>query len=125
MNHFWFQTILPAFICHFPSGSSIKQAYHYSQEAHFGFFGKYITANETPCDFPLAKITAPLSLHYSTVDKFADIRDVEHLIPKLSSVINRQRIDGKFDHIDFLWGKNAASLVYTQVLNIFAKYSNE
>lgn len=106
-------------MCHIPSGSSKEQVIHYGQEIKFGFFGKYMRGFRRPQDFPLSKITAPLSLHYSTADKLADATDVEVLIPKLKSIIFIQRIDDKFNHIDFVWGMNTASLIYSKILNIF------
>lgn len=140
-----FQTILPAFVCHVPSGSSFRQeiiklldfhcsrfclisfvgflqVLHYGQEIRFGFFGKYKTGLRRPPDFPLSRITAPISLHYSTADKLADATDVEILIPKLNSVIFIQRIDDKFNHIDFVWSMYSASLIYSKILDIFQRY---
>lgn len=113
---------MPALLCHFPSGSSVKQFYHYAQEADYNFFGKYLTDSTVSSNFPVERITAPLSLHYSTADTFADPGDVETLIPRLNSVIFIQRIDERFNHIDFLWSMNAANLIYSNVLDVFAKY---
>lgn len=75
-----------------------------------------------PDDFDLSRITTPLSLHYSTADRLADATDVEILIPKLKSVIFIQRIDDKFNHIDFVWGMNTAKLVYSEILRIFQRF---
>lgn len=88
----------------------------------FGFFGKYMNGWNIPEDYPLSQISAPLSIHYSTADKIAAATDIEMLIPKLNNVVNVQCIDGKFNHIDFLWGMYSASLVYSEILNIFKKY---
>lgn len=98
------------------------QVLHYGQEIRFGFFGKYKIGLRRPPDFPLSRITAPISLHYSTADKLADATDVEILIPKLNSVIFIQRIDDKFNHIDFVWSMYSASLIYSKILDIFQRY---
>lgn len=119
-----FQTMLPAFMCYFPSGCSMRQFQHYAQEASFGFFGRFMTEKKKKSrDFPFEKITTPLSLHYTTADKLADPLDVEILIPKLKSAIFVQRISTpRLNHIDLLWGRHAAKLIYSQILNLFQEY---
>lgn len=111
------------FFCFYPSGSSFKQFIHYAQEANFGFFGTFMTGTTKPNDFDLVKITAPISIHYATTDPFGNPTDVERLLPKLKNVIFVQRIDlHSFRHIDFVWSKSAASLIYSNILNIFKKF---
>lgn len=115
--------MLPAFMCFFPSGCSIRQFQHYAQEASYGFFGKFMKESKKPADFPFSKITTPLTLHYTTADKLADAKDVENLLPKLNSVIYVQRINTpKLNHIDLLWGRHSASLIYSKIIDIFQKY---
>lgn len=118
------QTMLPAFICHVPSGASLKQLLHYGQEIQHGFFGKYMDGFKIPNDFQLARITAPISLHYSTSDILAAAAGTKRLIPKLkNSQIYAQAITRpKFNHIDFVWGMHSASLIYTKILQFFDKY---
>lgn len=118
------QTMLLAFICHVPSGSSIKQLLHYGQEIRSGSFAKYTKSFRRPSDFQLSKITTPLTLHYSTADKLADATDVTRLISKLkNSMVYVQPIDEpKFNHIDFVWGIKSASLIYSKILKYFEKY---
>lgn len=115
--------MLPAFICHIPSGASLKQFLHYGQEIQFGFFGKYMEGSEKPVDFPLSKITTPLSLHYSSADELVDTKDARILISKLKNCkLHVQAINQSFNHIDFIWGSNAASLIYSKILIFFNKY---
>lgn len=115
--------MLPAFVCHFPSGASLEQLLHYGEEIKLDFFGTYKTGMESNHrSFDLSKITAPISIHYSTSDRLADATDVELLIPKLKNVIYVQRINELFNHADFCWGMNSASLIYSKILKIFQKY---
>lgn len=87
------------------------------------FFGKYMTGSKVPRDFAFAKITAPISLHYSASDRLTNATDVEILMPKLKSVVFVQRIDTpKINHIDFLWSMNSASLIYSKILDIFQRF---
>lgn len=118
-----FQKMLPTFMCYFPSGCSMRQFQHYAQEASFGHFGRFMTEKKKPRDFPFDKITTPLSLHYTTADTLADPIDVELLIPKLSSAVLVQRVSTpKLNHIDLLWGRHAASLIYSKIINLFQDY---
>lgn len=115
--------MLPAFLCHFPAGSSIKEFLHYGQEIKYGFFGKYMYDGNIPEDFPLHQITAPMSIHYSTADTLANVEDTQKLISKLRNKdLFAQEIHGLFNHIDFLWGKNANNLVYKKFMTFFDKY---
>ncbi|XP_055295720.1 lipase 1-like [Sitodiplosis mosellana] len=116
-------TMLPAFVCHIPSGASLKQIIHYGQEIKYGFFGKYKYGVDIPEDFPLHRITAPISIHYSVADTLANARDARILISKLKTKdLYSQEIQGQFNHIDFVWGMNSASLIYTKILQFFDKY---
>lgn len=100
-----------------------RQFLHYAEEIKMGYFGKYKDGVESRHgDFDVSKITAPISIHYSTHDRLADPTDVEKLIPKLPNVVSVQRIDELFNHIDFVWGIHSASLIYSKILNIFQKY---
>lgn len=82
------------------------------------------SSEPVPEDFPLDKITAPLSIHYSPFDSFTDPKDMNRLISKLINVsdLHVQVInDTLFNHADFIWGINAADLVYSDVIKFFAK----
>lgn len=77
-----------------------------------------------PSDFPLYKITAPISIHHSMADTVSDPTDVNTLITKLVSTeeLFVQTIRDEFKHIDFAWGMNAAGIVYSNITNFFANY---
>lgn len=115
--------MLPALICHTPSGSSINQIFHFGLEIRYGYFGKYMEGSEVPSDFDLSRITTPISLHFSSADKMVNPLDVQRLIPKLkNSLAFVQNIREKeINHIDFIWGIDAASLIYSQILRFFSE----
>lgn len=79
-----------------------------------------------PSDFPLHQITAPIALHYSTVDIFTNPEDVKQLAKKLSyatSDLHIQTIDDTvFNNADFVMGIHSAELVYSDILKFFAKH---
>lgn len=102
----------------------LRQFFHYGEEIQQGYFGKYRDGSELrQGDFDLSKITIPISVHYSIYDRLADAPDVEKLIAKLPNVVNVQRINELFNHIDFVWGIHSASLIYAKILDNFAKYT--
>lgn len=117
---------MPAILCHIPSGSSLKQFTHYGQQVLYGFFGKFMDDSEVPKDFELSQIKIPISIHYSTADALARPQDVERLISKLnaSEMFVQAINDIQFNHFDFVWGKNANSLVYSRILQFFNKYQD-
>lgn len=101
-----------------------RQFLHYGEEIKLGYFGKYRDGSESRHgNFDLSKITAPISIHYSTYDRLADERDVDKLISKLKNVVFIQRINELFNHIDFAWGIHSASLIYSEIMKIFQNYS--
>lgn len=96
--------------------------------ANLGFFGPKIKGaineSDVPPDFPLHKISTPTSIHYSKNDKMSNPIDVEKLITKLNGTKNLhiQKIDsGEFNHLDFQWGRNAAKIVYSDIIKFFAQ----
>lgn len=75
-----------------------------------------------PDDFPFSKVAIPLSIHYSFNDKLAVALNVEKLIPQLKNVVYVQRIHESMGHLDYVWSQDAATLIYSKVLNVFQKY---
>lgn len=106
-----------------PNGGSINQFLHYGQEIRYGNFGPYIDGFPFPCDFDFSKVTVPISLHYSPVDTLTNPKDVNRLIPKLKSIKLVQTLNKtEFNHMDFVWGIHAVSLVYSSILQFFESY---
>lgn len=100
------------------------QLIQFAQEVNYGFFGKYMDDTRISNDFNLSRINTPISLHYSPTDKFTNPKDVGRLISKLDHTLTYvQTIETpSFSHIDFIWGKCAANVVYSQILDLFAQY---
>ncbi|XP_055310951.1 lipase 3-like, partial [Sitodiplosis mosellana] len=114
------ETMLPSHLCHFTSGASLNQVFHYNQEIEYGYFGPYKTGSDIPRDFNFSQITAPMSFHYSPVDTFTDTTDEDRLTSQIKSIAFVQVInETKFNHIDFVWGIHAAPLVYSRILEFF------
>lgn len=120
------QTMIGTFFCHEPSGASAMQVIHYAQQLNHGFFGKFVSNIETtkPKDFDFSAITVPLSIHYSPVDKFTHRQDISKLCLKLDHTLKLvQTLTSPYlSHVDFIWGKNTAKHVYSEILKFFEKY---
>lgn len=111
-----------------PAGASTKQLIHYGQlynsglfrQFDYGFFGnleKY--GKSSPPKYPLRRITAPIALHYSKNDWLAAIADVKKLRVQLKNLIGEYLVPlPEFNHLDFIWAKDARSLLYNNVLHI-------
>lgn len=127
---------------------------HYLQEIkHEGWFryfdygpegnlAKY--GNSTPPLYNITNIKVPTYLMYGENDKLANpivsillrypdnyfiekyqFQDVLRLSKKIPNLIGLYDVPyQKFNHIDFLWGKDAPELVYKQLLKVIKKYSN-
>lgn len=88
---------------------------------NYRFFGKFMEGSEVPKDFELSNIKTPISFHYSPIDKFTIPKDVGRLIAKLNHTLAFVQVcdSPQFNHIDFVWGKYAAKIVYAKILDFF------
>lgn len=62
--------------------------------------------------FNLSSITTPISLFYSPTDPHTHPIDIEFLQRSLSHAIVTTKEVYHYNHLDFVWGKNAAVDVY-------------
>ncbi|XP_046599064.1 uncharacterized protein LOC107221024 [Neodiprion lecontei] len=123
-------TLLPTIFQYSPAGASSRQLVHYGQEIQSGYFRWWdhgITSNLInygsfrPPNYDLSKITAPVHLIYSDNDWMAAVKDVEQLHAELGNSVELYRVlDGKWNHLDFVWGINAKELVYDPILTRLA-----
>lgn len=113
--------MMPALSCHISSGASAKEIIHFGQEIKHGFFGKFMKGSRVPPDFELEEISTPMTLHYSTTDRFTNQDDVDKLVSKLKhTLVKVQEIDEKaFNHMDFVWGMHSATKIYSKIIDFF------
>ncbi|XP_050513539.1 lipase 3-like [Diabrotica virgifera virgifera] len=120
---------------HYPAGASTKQVLHYAQEVESGRFRKYDfgpTKNryyyngfQIAPDYNLSKISAPIHLIYSSNDWLSSEADVNILHGELKSCKEKYWVPlPTWNHMDYLFGKDAPKLVYSKVLNILEKYES-
>lgn len=125
------KTVLPVIYGELPAGISTKILFHYAQLALAEKFQMYdygLTANinryghAIPPKFNISKITTPISLYYGGCDSLSTRPDIELLLPELPNFLEKKFIKG-YAHFDFVWGKNAASQVYDNVIRTMKKFS--
>lgn len=103
------------------SGSSINQAIHYGQLVRFKYFGDFIpnmnySSSDVPNDFPLSKITAKISLHYSKIDASTSEKDMNLLKTKVPSIFHTQVLSD-INHVEFAFGNKTATYVFPNILS--------
>lgn len=119
---------LPVVFSHAPSGASAQQFIHYLQIINSGVFRKFdygddmnqaIYGSHKPPKYRLDTVKAPVALLYGENDWFSDVEDVTILKNKLPNVKEMYLVPfKKFNHVDFLWGKDVKRLVYAKITEL-------
>lgn len=114
--------MIPVYANHFPAGASSKQFWHFGQEIHCNYFGELVempppmcTAHPLP-NFNLGLITTPITVFYSPTDPHTSQIDMETLHRRLSQSNVAMISIRDYSHIDFIWGKNAATDTYDRLI---------
>ncbi|EFN72560.1 Lipase 3 [Camponotus floridanus] len=124
-------TLLPVILNHFPTSISVKTLLHYSQIADSGKFRKYeysrvknllIYNSMNPPNYDLSNITIPVALFYANNDWLISTKGVKRLYHLLPNVVDMYEVPwSKFNHMDFIWAKDASKLVYDRILKIMRR----
>ncbi|XP_037027397.1 lipase 3-like isoform X2 [Bradysia coprophila] len=130
------ETLMPVIFGHTPAGTSTKTVVHYAQEIHekgnFQYFDYGTKENivrygqENPPHYQLQNISTPIALFYAQNDWLAGPEDVSLLFDKLHrSTIGMFKVPfDSFNHVDFIWGKDAPTLVYSKMLEVMSRFQN-
>ncbi|XP_070157111.1 lipase 3-like [Polyergus mexicanus] len=120
--------LLPVILSHDPAGSSTKTFLHYLQAFQTNKFRQYdygrkrnlLMYNSTePPDYDLTNITVPIALFYGANDWLVNISEVQKLSRLLPNVMDMYEVPWpKFNHVDFVWAKDAPKLVYKRILKL-------
>lgn len=105
--------LLPVLMGHMPAGSSARNLVHYAQGVNSGKFRKYdygtkarnreAYGQDTPPDYDISKITAPVALYWGENDWLGVKSDVYRLAELLPNIQRKYRMaHDKFNHVDFL-----------------------
>ncbi|KAJ8962629.1 hypothetical protein NQ318_001022 [Aromia moschata] len=126
--------ILPTILRHDPAGESTKTVVHYIQEIRnsgdfqqydYGPAGNMIKYGTlTPPQYKLENIKRPIYMMYAKNDILANSTDVVRLEQKLSNVVGMYEVPlDVFGHMDFIFGKDAYSLVYKPILKVMRNFT--
>lgn len=121
------QTLLPLILAHVPANAcSSNQLIHFGQiirSKHFrqydhGAIKNYFKYRRiSPPDYNLTKVKAPVAVYYSENDWLVNAKDIPMLLERLPNVVKTYLVPHEqFNHIDFLWGTDAALLLYQEIL---------
>nr|CAD7447970.1 unnamed protein product [Timema bartmani] len=127
--------MLPVILGHTPAGTSTRTLVHYAQLIRSGRFEPYDFGprmnmkcynQSTPPEYDLTNIAVPIALHYSDNDWLAGHLDVKNLSVRLQQKIGMFRVSlPSFNHVDFMWAKDAPKLVYSKILKALKQYVNK
>ncbi|KAF2359396.1 AB-hydrolase lipase domain [Trinorchestia longiramus] len=124
---------LPVILSQINAGASTRTVIHFAQIGYNGNFAKFdyhsgnmAHYNQTkPPLYDLSRVKVPVLLKWGDNDFLADPTDVQHLNRELRScpVTSSEISNPKFNHLDFLWGRDAAQVVYKDVMDFMRKHS--
>lgn len=126
---------LPTVLSHDPAGTSTKTVLHYAQEIkNEGKFQEYDYGPDgnmieygmpTPPQYKLINIKRPIYLMYAENDILASPIDVERLAKKLTNLVGMYKVPlDVFNHIDFIFGKDAYNLVYEPIIKVMRNFTD-
>ncbi|KMQ93564.1 lipase 3-like protein [Lasius niger] len=126
------KSMLPLIFGHFPAGAAIKQIVHYGQSIISGCFRKYdygakmnlmLYGSTQPPKYNLERVKIPVAIFYGDNDFLTHYEDVQKLVNRLPNVIEVKKVPHeKFNHIDFLWGRDARTLLYNRIVIMLKKF---
>ncbi|XP_020807224.1 lipase 3 isoform X1 [Drosophila serrata] len=120
------ETMLPVIVGHAPAGASTKQMQHYGQLNRAGVFRQYdygwlrnhwTYGTIEPPTYRLENVKAKVALYYGQNDWLSPPEDVDMLNSRLPKVVTKYLVDDKdFNHLDFIWGIDARTLLWDRML---------
>ncbi|XP_017844620.2 lipase 1 [Drosophila busckii] len=124
-------TAIPLILGHYPAGSSVKSFGHYGQTIHRKEFAKYdygplqnrkLYGSDTPPKYKLGNVDCKVALYYGNNDYLAAVKDVQRLSRELGNVVHDELLAyKKFNHLDFVFGKDVKKLLYNSMFEVMAK----
>ncbi|XP_064612594.1 lysosomal acid lipase/cholesteryl ester hydrolase-like [Liolophura sinensis] len=120
-------TRMPVYIGHTPAGTSVQNLVHFSQMVRSKLFQSYDFGSSEenhkhynqsiPPLHHVEKMKTPTVLFWAGKDLLADPKDVKMLMARIPHLEASFEIPD-WDHLDFIWGMNAAPVVYDKIIKI-------
>ena len=76
----------------------------------------------TPPEYHPKDMQVPVAMFYGDHDFLADRTDVQFLLDNLPNIVHQKEIPN-WNHVDFIIGRDAYQLLYTDILNLLSKYN--
>ncbi|CAH2048206.1 unnamed protein product, partial [Iphiclides podalirius] len=121
-------SFIPILIGHFPTGTSLKNLYHFGQiglRKRFAQFDYGIGENlllynsETPPQYDLEKVNIKVALFVAKNDAISTIPDVDILKDQLPDVVQYYVNErAEYNHADYPWARNNDKLLYPQIKKV-------
>ncbi|XP_022222225.2 lipase 1 [Drosophila obscura] len=119
-------TMFPVVLGHIPGGCNVKQPVHYFQLQRSDRFCQYdyeakenqkMYGRNTPPDYRLERITAPIALYYGSNDHLSAVEDVQRLAKILPNVVE-SHLYKRWNHMDMIWGISARHSIQPKMLEV-------
>lgn len=118
-----------------PGGTSVNNMIHWQQEVKSGKFQTHDYGSDenmifynqsTAPEYDLTQMTGPKTVIFSGAnDALADPQDVALIVEKVpSTTLLQSTVIPGFAHLDFVWGLDAYSLLYPQILSLIANHKS-
>jgi len=118
---------MPIYLTHTPAGTSMRSLWHYSQLIQNGRFEQYDFGwngniqhyhQPTPPAYHLVDMKVPTAIFTGDLDWLSTAEDTdEYLRHGLPNLLAYQRNE-HWNHMDFMWARNAPSTVYEKVFKL-------
>jgi len=125
----WNNTRWPVYAHHDPAGTSAKNIAHFAQLVRqnkyqmfdYGKGNQDHYGQKTPPLYDLSKLKTKIALFTGTQDYLADPKDFSRLKGELPQnlIVDTLNVD-EYSHIDFIWGVDASTKIYQEVLKLFS-----
>lgn len=129
-NHRMNITRLPVYFSHTPAGTSVQNMVHFAQMAksnlcqayNYGSRKKnFLHYNQSvPPVYNVSALTVPTYIFSGANDYLSDPKDVRAVIARLHSVVFSYEIPN-WQHLDFIWGLDAARVLYDKIVHILLR----
>lgn len=126
---------LPIVMSHYPSGTSRKSGTHLLQlglkrnftQMDYGLQKNLAVYNSvTPPNYDLGKVTMRVALIVASNDGMCSLTDVKILRSRLPNVVEYRVLDwSKFNHIDYVWGRNMDRHLFPTVFSLLERFGDE
>jgi len=117
---------------HSPAGSASGNVLHYGQGINSQNFRKYDYGKaenlirygqEIPPEYDWSKITAKVALYWGANDWLAAPADAYRIAERIPNLVRFYRVNhNNFNHMDFIWAKDAETLINNPVIEYMSMY---